>query len=125
MSKIITDEKGNVYGAAVIIREEVEMVIHIGRPSSLEKNGRFVVVFPEIASTLNANEMTCYAEVGQHGTCTWEGIESCTAPASPATYERALKELSRVGYFDVREAQEPGREHFMERMNEIRRWRNL
>lgn len=41
---------------------------------------------------------TCYAHVGQHGTCHRDWYRDRTRPAKPEEYADLLKELEAIGY---------------------------
>jgi hypothetical protein len=61
-------------------------------------------VFPTIPGTVGDNDsMTCYAHVGQHGTCSTGWYLEKTRAASPAEYAPLARELESIGYvLDVR-----------------------
>ena len=46
--------------------------------------------------------LTCYAHVGQHGTCSIEWILQSTRPAKPDEYAALEKELHAIGYQNLR-----------------------
>jgi len=64
-----------------------------------EKSGDFkgdvTAVFPTLPGTNDPWTMTCYAHVGQHGTCSKDWYWT-TRAAKPAEYAPLLAELKRI-----------------------------
>lgn len=58
--------------------------------------GHVTAVFPELPGT-SAYDMTCYAHVGQHSSCTKEWYAT-TRPATYEEYAPLLAELVQIGY---------------------------
>lgn len=52
-------------------------------------------VFPTLPGTNNPSTMTCYAHIGQHGSCCADWVRS-TSPALPSEYAPLLAELRRI-----------------------------
>ncbi len=44
-------------------------------------------------ATLAGDTMTCYAQIGQHGACSWDWVRSKTRAATPAEYADLKREL--------------------------------
>jgi hypothetical protein len=53
---------------------------------------------PEIPGTDSPYTCTCYAHVGQHGSCNISLINRCSRPATEAEYADLLAELEKIGY---------------------------
>lgn len=64
------------------------------RATGPRKNPDVTAVFPTECGT-NRYDMTCYAHVGQHGTCD-SGWYNTTRKAKPAEYTALLTELRRI-----------------------------
>ena len=62
------------------------------------KNGEVTAIMPEIPGTNSPYTCTCYAHVGQHGSCNVSLINTCSRPATEAEYAPLLAELERIGY---------------------------
>lgn len=69
----------------------------------VDKSGKFkgtvTAVLPDFPED---NGFTCYAHVGQHGTCSRAWIWSKTRPATEAEYKELLNELKQIGYENIR-----------------------
>jgi len=61
--------------------------------------GEVTAIFPTEPGTNNPDCCTCYAHVGQHGTCS-KGWYPTTLPATPDDYKDLLAELQEI-YSDV------------------------
>lgn len=61
-------------------------------------------VFPTLPGTNDPQTMTCYAHVGQHGTCSLDWYDS-TRPANREEYGPLLAELR--GIYETRPASNP------------------
>jgi hypothetical protein len=74
-------------------REPVTVIFRAERSGA--HKGEVTAVFPYVEGC--PGYMTCYAHVGQHGSCGmlwyWQ-----TRPATPAEYTSLLAELRRIGY---------------------------
>lgn len=62
-----------------------------------EHRGEVTAVFPTLPGTLEPGTMTCYAHVGQHGSCS-QGWYNQTRRARPDEYEALKRELEAIGY---------------------------
>ena len=61
-------------------------------------------VFPTLPGTNDPDTMTCYAHVGQHGTCSVDWCRDNTRPAIESEYAPLKSELESLGYvLDVRQ----------------------
>jgi hypothetical protein len=57
--------------------------------------GEVTAVFPTLPSDYHGRLMTCYAHIGQHGSCSLDWYHG-TLPAKPAEYEALLRELRGI-----------------------------
>lgn len=57
--------------------------------------GEITAVFPTVPGTNDLWTMTCYAHIGQHGSCSWGWYRS-TIPAKPEDYKDLLAELRSI-----------------------------
>ena len=62
------------------------------------KRGEVTAIMPEIPGTDSPYICTCYAHVGQHGSCNISLINQCSRPATEAEYTPLLRELKSIGY---------------------------
>lgn len=53
-------------------------------------------VFPTLPGS--PRMMTCYAHIGQHGSCSPEWLRNDTVPATPEEYAPLKRELESIGY---------------------------
>lgn len=63
----------------------------------VKKNGEIYAVFPYLSYKHNY-EVTGYAHIGQHQSCSWEYVVWDTTPASPKEYKDLYRELTSIGY---------------------------
>ena len=62
------------------------------------KHGEVTAIMPELPGTANPYTCTCYAHIGQHGSCSPSNISQCSRPATEAEYKPLLAELKSIGY---------------------------
>ena len=62
------------------------------------KRGEVTAIMPELPGTNNPYTCTCYAHMGQHGSCNISLINQCSRPATEAEYADLLAELRSLGY---------------------------
>lgn len=67
-------------------------------------------VFPTLAGT-NAHDMTCYARIGQHSSCS-KAWYNTTKPACASEFADLLNELEQIGYDDLKIVKRITRAHF-------------
>lgn len=60
-----------------------------------ESDGSILAVFPTQAESYAGYHMTCYAHIGQHGTCSLDYYRE-TKPAKPKEYADLLSELRGI-----------------------------
>lgn len=58
-----------------------------------EFKGQVTAIFPTLEDGFF---LTCYAHIGQHGSCSRTWIRHCTVPAQPDDYADLLAELTTV-----------------------------
>ena len=80
-------------------------------------------VFPAEPATLNGDTMSCYAHIGQHGSCSF-GWYNETSAAKPDEYAALARELESIGY-RLKIYKRMTRGHRAAFNAEIRRLRNL
>lgn len=61
------------------------------------RNPEITAVFPTEPGA-SAYDMTCYAHIGQHGSCAREWYNNGTRAAKPAEYAALKAELEGLGY---------------------------
>lgn len=59
--------------------------------------GQVTAVFVTEPADVNGRYLTCYARVGQHGSCAADWVHR-TRPAKPEEYALLLRELEGFGY---------------------------
>ncbi len=65
----------------------------------LEEPREVVAIFPELPADVVGRYATCYAHVGQHGSCDPVYlVDVLTLPATPEEYAPLQKELEQIGY---------------------------
>lgn len=62
-----------------------------------DSSGEITAVFPTEPADVYGRYMTCYAHVGQHGSCSMEWYQT-TKPAALPQYSALADELRRLGY---------------------------
>jgi hypothetical protein len=77
--------------------EQLTMPVIFRRPRSKRdfENDGVTAVFPTEPHDVSGRFMTCYAHVGQHGSCSWDWYHT-TRPATPEEYADLLKELRGI-----------------------------
>lgn len=63
-------------------------------------DGEIIAVFPYRFN--RANDLACYAHVGQHQPIEPAFYRNCTKPATPQEYAELLAELKMIGYNDLK-----------------------
>ena len=64
-----------------------------------DPNREVIAVVPGLAGTVGRpDHATCYAHIGQHGTCSIDGITVMRENATPDEYAELKGELESVGY---------------------------
>lgn len=77
-------------------------------------------VFPTLPGTMNPDTMTCYAHIGQHGSCCSQYVREAK-PAKPADYADLIKELKSIGYDDLLICRRMTRKHYEQRLANLKR----
>lgn len=62
----------------------------------IERDGTPLAVFPTIPAAYSGYHMTCYAHVGQHGSCSETYYLEDTFPAQYGQYASLLEELREI-----------------------------
>lgn len=89
-----------------------------------ERSGQFkgdvTAVFPTLPGTAEPWTMTCYAHIGQHGSCD-QGWLHKTRPATPEEYADLKRELERQPYgYKLKVIQRITQAHHKERREALR-----
>lgn len=62
------------------------------------KHKEVTAVFPTLPADTQGRYMTCYAHIGQHGSCNPLWMVEDTRSAQPAEYAALKQELETIGY---------------------------
>lgn len=79
----------------------VPVIFRAGLDSKAEFFSEVTAVFPTIPGTNDPSTATCYAHVGQHGSCSREWYAYKTRAATPGEYAPLLAELTRLYERDI------------------------
>jgi hypothetical protein len=73
------------------------VMFRVDRPTGAGVFPEVTAVFPTLpGSGVIGQFPTCYAHVGQHGSCSRNWISQCTRPATPEEYAPLLRELQGI-----------------------------
>jgi hypothetical protein len=87
--------------------DNTETVIVLFRIDRSGTDRQITAVFPELETC--SGFMTCYAHVGQHGSCSLGWMHGSTRPATPAEYKALAAELRSIGYNLIIRKRRPAR----------------